>query len=284
MIVITGATGHLGRHVIEQLLQRVPASGIAVAVRNVDKAAEYAARGIDVRHADYEKPETLASAFRGATKVLLISANEIGRRASQHRNVIDAIKQSGARLIVYTSILNAGRSGIHSLVDEHVATEEAIRASGVPFVILRNGWYIENYTDNLGTALQYGAIAGSAGAGRVAAATRADYAAAAVEALTGEGHEGKTYELAGDTSFTLPELAAEVSRHAGKTVVYNDLPPAAYREMLVGAGLPVPLAEMLVDSDLGLGRGELLNDSGDLRRLIQRPTTPLADAVRAAIQ
>lgn len=283
MIVITGATGHLGRHVIEQLLERVPASGIAVAVRNVDKAADFAAKGIDVRHADYDRPDTLEAAFRRAEKVLLISANEIGRRAAQHRNVIDAVARSGARLLVYTSILAADRSGI-SLAGEHRATEEAIRASGVPFVILRNGWYLENYTENLAPALQYGAIAGSAGTGRVAAASRRDYAAAAVEVLTGTGHEGKVYELAGDTPFTLAELAGEVSRHANKPVVYNDLAPDAYRDLLLGAGLPQPVAEMLVSADLGLGRGELNDPSGDLRRLINRPTTPLADAVRAAIQ
>jgi NAD(P)H dehydrogenase (quinone) len=280
MIVVTGATGHLGRLVLEQLLQRVPASEVAVAVRNVEKASDLAARGVDVRHADYDQPQTLERAFDGATKVLLISANEMGKRAAQHRNVVAAVKASGARLLVYTSILNADTSGI-GLAKEHLDTENAVRASGVPFVILRNGWYIENYTENLGPALQYGAIAGSAGAGRVAAATRADYAAAAVEVLTGEGHEGRVYELAGDAPFTMEELAAEVSRHAGKPVAYNDLPPTAYRDLLLGAGLPAPVAEMLVDADLGLGRGELLNESGDLRRLIQRPTTPLADTVRA---
>jgi NAD(P)H dehydrogenase (quinone) len=282
MIVVTGATGHLGRLVIEQLLERVPASEVAVAVRNVEKASDFAARGIDVRHADYDKPETLEPAFRGATKVLLISANEIGKRAAQHRNVVAAVQAAGARLLVYTSILNADRSGI-GLAKEHLATEERIRASGIPFVLLRNGWYIENYTENLAPALQYGALAGSAGNGRVAAATRADFAAAAVEVLTGEGHEGKVYELAGDAPFTLTELADEVSRHAGKPIVYNDLPPAAYHDLLAGAGLPAPVADMLVDADLGLGRGELENHSGDLRRLINRPTTPLADAVRAAV-
>jgi NAD(P)H dehydrogenase (quinone) len=283
MIVVTGATGYLGRHVIEQLLERVPASEIAVAVRNTGRAADFAARGIDVRHADYEKPETLAAAFRGADKVLLISANEVGKRAAQHRNVIGAVKASGARLLVYTSMLNADRSGIATLANEHRATEEMVRESGLPFVILRNGWYLENYTENLAPALQYGAIAGSANGGRVAAAARADYAAAAVAVLTGEDHEGQTYELAGDAPFTLSELAAEVSRQTGKTIVYNDLPSAAYRDMLLGAGLPAPVAEMLADADLGLGRGELDNASGDLRRLINRPTTPLADAVRAAI-
>jgi NAD(P)H dehydrogenase (quinone) len=281
-IVITGATGHLGRLVVEQLLQKVSPRDLAVAVRNVEKAADFQERGIDVRHADYEQPETLRTAFEGAAKVLLISANEIGKRFEQHRNVIEAVKAAGAGLLVYTSILNADRSGI-GLAKEHLATEELIRESGVPFVILRNGWYLENYTENLAPALQYGAIAGSAGTGRVAAAARADYAAAAVAALTGEGHAGKVYELPGDAPFTMSELAAEVSRQSGKQVVYNDMPPGQYRELLVGAGLPVPVAEMLVDADLGLGRGELDRESGDLGRLIGRPSMLLGDAIRAAV-
>jgi NAD(P)H dehydrogenase (quinone) len=267
---------------VEELLKKVPASEVAVAVRNVAKAADLAALGVDVRHADYEQPETLATAFRGATKVLLISANEIGKRLAQHRNAVDAITAAGPRLLVYTSILNADQSGI-GLAKEHLATEEMIHASGVPFAILRNGWYFENYTENLAPALQFGAIAGSAGNGRVAAAARADYASAAVEVLTSEGHAGKIYELAGDAPFTMSELAAEVAKAAGKPVVYNNLPPDAYRDMLVGVGLPAPVAEMLVDADLGLERGELDSDRDDLRRLIHRPTTSLGDAVRAAI-
>jgi NAD(P)H dehydrogenase (quinone) len=283
MIVITGATGHLGRLVVADLLKKVPASEVAVAVRNVEKAAELAERGVDVRYADYEKPETLVAAFRGATKVLLISANAVGKRVAQHRNAVDAIKAASPRLLVYTSILNADTSGI-SLAKEHLATEEMIRQSGVPFTILRNGWYLENYTENLAPALQYGAIAGSAGNGRVAAAARADYAAAAVEVLTTDGHEGKTYELAGDAAFTMSELAAEVSNAAGKPVAYNNLPPDVYRDMLVGVGLPAPVAEMLVEADLGLERGELASNRDDLRRLIGRSTTPMAAAVRAAVR
>ncbi|HEX9986135.1 MAG TPA: SDR family oxidoreductase [Thermoanaerobaculia bacterium] len=282
-IVITGATGHLGRLVIEQLLQRVSPGELAVAVRNVAKAADFKERGVDVRHADYEQPETLRTAFEGAAKVLLISANEVGRRLDQHRNVIDAVKASGARLLVYTSILNADTSGI-GLAKEHFATEELIRASGVPFVILRNGWYLENYTENLAPALQYGAIAGSAGTGRVAAAARIDFAEAAAAVLTGEGHEGKAYELAGDARFTMAELAAEVSRQTGKQIVYNDMPEEQYRDMLASVGLPAPVAEMLADADSGLRHGELDREDGDFARLIGRSTMPLSDAVRAAIQ
>ena len=284
MIVITGATGHLGRLVIEKLLQRVKPSEIAVVVRNREKAADFASRGIEVRQADYDKPDSLRGAFRGADKVLLISANEVGRRLPQHRNVIEAAKADGAKMIVYTSLLNAAKSGIRSLAEEHFGTEELIRSSGMPYVILRNGWYIENYSENLGPVLQYGAVAGSAGDGRVAAATREDYAEAAAAVLTGSGHEGKIYELAGDRAFSLSELASEVAKASGKNVVYNDLPPDNYRDMLIGVGLPALVAEMLVDADLGLKRGELDSSSDDLRHLIGRPTTPMADVIRQAVR
>lgn len=283
MIVVTAATGHLGRHVVDQLLKRVPAGEIAVAVRNVEKAADLAARGVDVRYADYEKPESLAEAFRGADKVLLISASEVGKRLPQHRNAVEAIRNSGAKLLVYTSILKADTSGI-GLAKEHLATEEMIRASGVPFVFLRDGWYLENYTEHFGPALQYGAIHGVAGEGKVSAAARADFAAAAVEALTGSGHENQVYELAGDEGFTLAELAAELSRASGKQIVYNDVTPEQYRAILVGAGLPEFVADLFVDWDLAIKRGELVEDSKTLSRLIGRPTTPLADAVAAAVK
>ncbi|MBV9496678.1 MAG: SDR family oxidoreductase [Acidobacteria bacterium] len=283
MIVVTAATGHLGRHVVDQLLKRVPAGEIAVAVRNVEKAADLAALGVDVRYADYEKPESLADAFRGTDKVLLISASEIGKRLPQHRNAVEAIKNSGAKLLAYTSILKADTSGI-GLAKEHLATEEMIRESGVPFVFLRDGWYLENYTEHFGPALQYGAINGVADDGKVSAAARADFAAAAVEALTGSGHENQVYELAGDEGFTLSELAAELSRASGKTIVYNDVTPEQYRAILVGAGLPEFVADMFVDWDLAIKRGELVDDSKTLSRLIGRPTQPLADAVAAAVK
>jgi NAD(P)H dehydrogenase (quinone) len=284
MIVVTGATGQLGRLVIEKLLKRVKASDIAVVVRNREKAGSLAALGIEVRQADYDKPETLRNAFRGADQVLLISANEVGKRLAQHRNVIEAAKADGAKLIVYTSLLNADKSGIGTLAKEHFGTEELIRKSGIPFVILRNGWYIENYSENLGPALQYGAIAGAAGDGKVAAATREDYAEAAAAVLTGSGHEGKIYELAGDRAFSMSELAGEVAKASGKTVTYNDLPPDKYRDMLVGVGVPAPVAEMLSDADLGLKRGELDSKSGDLRRLIGRPTTEMSSVIRDAVR
>ncbi len=283
MILVTAATGKLGRLVVAGLLEKVPAKDIAVAVRDPNKAADLAAKGVQVRQADYSKPETLGPAFAGVDKVLLISSSEVGQRAAQHQAVVDAAKKAGVRLIAYTSILHADTSGM-SLAAEHKATEEAIRASGLPFVFLRNGWYTENYTENLAPALAHGAFFGSSGQGRIAAASRADYAAAAVAVLTSTGHENKVYELAGDTDFTTAELAAEVSRQTGKPVVYKDLSQADHVGALIGVGVPPPFAELVADSDAGAGRGDLNDTSGDLRRLIGRPTTPLADAVTAAVK
>ncbi|WP_205519505.1 SDR family oxidoreductase [Pyxidicoccus caerfyrddinensis] len=283
MILVTAATGKLGRLVVEELLEKVPASQVAVGVRNPAKAADFTARGVQVRQADYSRPETLGAALAGVEKVLLISSNEVGQRATQHQAVIAAAKKAGVRLLAYTSILHADRTRM-ALAGEHKATEEAIRASGLPFVFLRNGWYFENYTENLGPALAHGALVGSAGEGRVAAATRADYAAAAAAVLTTPGQENKVYELAGDVPFTMAELAAEVSRQAGKPIAYNNLPAQQYQGVLVGAGVPGPFAEILADSDVGASRGELNDSSGDLRRLIGRPTTPLADAVAVAFK
>ena len=283
MIAVTGATGHLGRLVIDQLLKKVPAGQLVAAVRNPEKARDLAARGVQVRRADYDAPDTLAGAFQGIDKLLLISANEPGKRERQHQAAIAAAKKAGVGLLVYTSLLHADTSGI-SLAGEHRATEKAIREAGIPFVILRNGWYLENYTENLGPALQHGVLLGAAKNGRIAAAARADFAAAAAAVLTAPGHEGKVYELAGDLPFTMAELAAEVARRAGKPVAYSDLPAEKYEETLRGFGLPGPVAEMLASADEGIARGELDDAGGDLRRLIGRPTATLAQAVAAALK
>lgn len=283
MIVITGATGHLGRLVVEQLLQKVSAQEVAVVVRNVEKASDFARLGVQVRAGDYNRPESLTTAFQGATKVLLISGNELGKRTEQHKNVVAAVKASGAKFLVYTSILGADTAQI-SLATEHLATERVIQASGIPYVILRNGWYIENYTENLGSALQFGAIAGSAGVGKISAAARADYAAAAVAVLLQEGPTNHIYELAGDSAFTMSELAGEVARQSGKTVVYNDLPSEQYAGLLKSFGLPGPVAEMLADADVAITRGELETSRRDLQQLIGRETTPLAAGVAAALR
>lgn len=283
MIAVTGATGHLGRLVVGQLLEKVPASQVVAIVRDVAKAADFAARGVTVRAANYDEPATLETAFHGVNKLLLISGSEVGKRIPQHHAAINAAKQAGVAQLVYTSLLRANTARM-SLSTEHVATEKAIAESGVPFVLLRNGWYTENYTENLGSALQHGAMLGAAKNGRIAAAARADYAAAAVAVLTSDGHTGKIYELAGDTAFTVAELAAEVSKQSGKAVVYNDLPSADYAGALQSFGLPAPVAEMLASADEGIARGELDVADGDLRRLIGRPTTSLATSVAAALR
>lgn len=283
MIVVTGATGQLGRLVIQSLLGKVPAAQIVAAVRQPERAADLAALGVTVRAADYTRPETLDSAFAGAAKVLLISSSEVGQRTAQHRNVIDAAARAGVALLAYTSLLHADTSPL-GLADEHVATEALLKESGIPFVLLRNGWYTENYLASIPPALQHGAFIGSAGGGRIASAARADYAAAAARVLTLPDQAGKVYELAGDESYTLAELAAELSAQAGRTIPYVDLPEADFKAALVGAGLPDPLAGLLADSDAGAARGALFDDQHQLGRLIGRPTTTLAALIGVALQ
>lgn len=283
MIAVTGASGQLGRLVMEGLLARVPADNIVAAVRSPAKVADLAARGVVVRTADYATPETLDAALAGVDRLLLISSSEVGARVPQHRNVIEAAKRAGVGLVVYTSSLHADTTPL-GLGAEHRETEALLRASGLPHVLLRNGWYTENYLASLPGALQQGAFVGSAGDGRIASAARADYAAAAVAVLTGEGHTGKVYELAGDTSYTLAELAAEVSRQTGRQIGYTNLPQAEFRAVLVGAGLPEPIAGLLADSDAGAARGGLFDDGHQLSALIGRPTTPLATLVEGALK
>ena len=283
LIAVTGAAGKLGRLAVEALLGRgVPAGRIVALVRDPSKAADIAARGVQVRAADYERPETLGPALESVGRLLLVSGNEVGRRVSQHENVVRAAQRAGVRFVAYTSILNADRSAMQ-LAAEHKATEDLIRDSGLAHAVLRNGWYFENYDSAVRQASEHGVILGGAGDGRVSAAARADYAEAAAAVLAGEEHAGRVYELGGDRAFTMSELAAEVARQSGREVVYRDMPADAYAEALMGFGLPEPFARVLADSDLGAERGELFTDSDDLRRLIGRPTTTLAAAVAAAL-
>jgi len=283
MYAITGATGQLGRLVIRALLQTVPADRIVAAVRNPAKASDLAERGVIVREADYARPETLGPALAGVDKLLLISSTEVHGRLPRHQAVIDAAKASGVSLIAYTSMLHADTSPA-TLAIEHRQTEQAIAASGIPAVILRNGWYTENHLMALPAALAHGAFVGAAKHGRFSSAARQDYAEAAAAVLAGEGHAGQTYELAADQSFTLAELAAEVSRQSGKTIVYNDLSEAAFTDVLTGAGLPADLAALLADADAAASRGALFDDAGALGRLIGRPTTPMESVVAAALR
>ncbi|MET3206873.1 MULTISPECIES: SDR family oxidoreductase [unclassified Arthrobacter] len=282
-IVITGATGRLGRHVVEALLQRnVPAAEIVAAGRSIEKLADFAARGVQVRAMDYTDPASVALALQGASRVLLISGSEVGQRVDQHRTVIEAAAAAGVELIAYTSIANADTTGM-KLAAEHQATEAILKEAGVPFAILRNSWYLENYTEQLQGTLAQGTLAGSAGEGRISAASRADYAEAAAAVLAAEDQAGKIYELGGDHAFTLTELAREISTAANRPVVYQDLPASDYAGLLAGFGVPELFADILADSDLGIARGDLLVSGSDLRTLIGRPTTPMPAAVRSAL-
>ena len=279
-IAITGASGQLGRLVIDKLKAKVPASEIIALARDPGKAADL---GVTVRQADYAKPETLAPALAGVDTLLLISSSEVGQRAVQHRNVIEAAKGAGVKRIVYTSVLRADTTPL-SLADEHRTTEAALKASGIPYTILRNGWYTENYTASVGGAVAGGAFIGSAEDGMISSATRADYAEAAVAVLTGEGHEGRTYELAGDEAYTLSDLAAEISRQTGKDIPYKNLPEADYAKALARFGLPEGLAQAIASFDVDASAGALFEDGRQLSRLIGRPTTPLSAAVAEALR
>ncbi|GGN69142.1 NAD(P)-dependent oxidoreductase [Actinoplanes lobatus] len=281
-IAVTGATGHLGRLVVDALIARGAAPGDIVATaRDTTKAAGLAALGVQVREADYDRPETLAAAFAGVDRLLLISGNAIGQRVSQHTAVVEAAKAAGVGFLAYTSILRADTSPI-GLAPEHLATEQVVAASGIPFALLRNGWYIENYAASFGPAVEHGALLGSAGDGRIAAATRADFAeAAAVVLLRGEPG---VHELAGDQPFTMAELAAEVARQTGAPVAYQDLPADDYRAALVTAGLPGQFADLFADTDVKIRDGHLDDSTGTLSRLIGRSTTPLAEAVATALK
>ncbi|WP_236329448.1 SDR family oxidoreductase [Enterobacter quasihormaechei] len=282
MIAITGATGQLGQLVIEELLKIVPASQIVAIVRNPAKADALSQRGMVVRQADYTDQAAFTTALNGVDKLLLISSSEVGQRAAQHQNVINAAKAAGVKLIAYTSLLHADTSplGLHV---EHVETEKALAESGVPYTLLRNGWYTENYLASVPPALEHGVFIGAAGEGKIASATRADYAAAAAKVISEEGHAGKVYELAGDSAWTLSELTAELSRLSGKPVAYQNLSEADFAAALKGAGLPAGLADMLADSDTGASKGGLFDDSRTLSKLIGRPTTPLAESIKAIL-
>ncbi|HAI05951.1 NAD(P)H dehydrogenase (quinone) [Pantoea sp. AN62] len=282
MFAVTGATGQLGRLVIDALLKKVPAGEIVAAVRTPAKAADFAARGVVVRQADYGQPETLAAAFAGVDKLLLISGSEVGQREAQHKAVIEAARTAGVSFIAYTSLLHADRSPL-GLGVEHRATEALLQASGIPFALLRNGWYSENYAASIAPALAHHAFIGAAGEGRIASAARQDYADAAAEVLTRDNQAGKVYELAGDDSYTLAQFAAEIAAQSGEKVDYVNLSQQEFAAALKAAGLPEGLAEMLADSDAGAEQGGLFDDSHQLSQLIGRPTTPYQDVIGAAL-
>ncbi len=278
-IGITGATGQLGRLVVAALKQRTDSGQLVALVRSPEKASDL---GIEARAFDYTKPETLAEGLKGIDHLLLISGSEVGQRKAQHRNIIEAALKAGVKWIVYTSLLHADTSSL-SLAGEHIETEELLKESGIPYTILRNGWYTENYTGAIPGAVASGMLAGAAGDGKISSATREDFAEAAAVVLTGKDHIGKIYELAGDEAYTLTDLAAEISKQTGKSIPYHNLPEAEYAGVLSSFGIPEHFAQILAGFDTGASKGDLFDDSRVLSQLIGRPTTSLPDAVKKAL-
>lgn len=276
-IAITGATGQLGSIVVNKLKEKAGDNIIAL-VRSTQKAADL---GVEAREANYDRPETLEAALKDVDTLLLISGSEIGKRATQHKNVIEAAKKNGLKKIVYTSILHADTSTM-SLAAEHLTTEAALKQSGIPYTILRNGWYTENFAGAIPGAIAGGALLGSAGDGKISAASRKDYAEAAVVVLTSEGHDGKVYELAGDGAFTLADLAAEISKQTGKNIPYNNLPEAEYAGILAGFGIPKDLAEAIAGWDTSISKGDLFDDSKQLSTLTGKTTSTINEVVAEA--
>jgi len=283
-ILITAAGGQLGRLVLAELLKKVPAAQIVAGARNPDALKEFASRGVAARAVDYAKPASLDAALTGIDRFLLISSNSVGARSAEHQNAIDAAKRAGVSLLAYTSILRCDTTPI-AIGDEHKITEAALEKSGVPHVLLRNGWYTENFTGAMPAILAHNAVVGSSGNGKISGAARADYAAAAAAVLTApDTQAGKIYELAGDEAFTMADLAAEIARQTGKPIAYNDLPEAVYAGILVGAGLPEGFAKLLAQSSTVTKDGALYDDGHQMSKLIGRKTTPMKDTVAAALK
>ena len=281
-IAITGATGQLGNLVIEQLLQLTAAQNIVALVRNIDKAEHFKAQGIEPREFDYDHPETLVPALSGIDKLLLISANEIGRRTPQHQAVIDAAKVAGVPYLAYTSLLRADTSPL-GLAQEHRETEKLIQDSGITYTFLRNNWYSENYLAGVAHTIEIGTLFGAAQDGRISSASRIDYAEAAAKVLTSTGHENKTYELAGSESFSLSDLATFIGQAVNKDIIYQNLSAEEYTQGLTQAGLPAGLVDVIVDADIQTIQGAMYSDSKDLEQLIGHKTTSIQDAIKAAL-
>jgi NAD(P)H dehydrogenase (quinone) len=279
-IAVTGATGQLGKLVIAELKNKVGPQDLVALARSPEKAADL---GTEVRAFDYSEPDSLATSLEGIDRLLLISSSEVGKRFEQHTNIIAAAKKAGVSWIVYTSLLHAEHSTL-SLAGEHVATEQALKESGIPHTILRNGWYIENHVGSIPGALGAGAFVGGAGEGKISAATRQDFAEAAAVVILDEKHIGKTYELAGDEAYTLAEFASEITKHSGKNIPYSDLPETEYANILKSVGLPAELAAAIASWDTGISKGDLQDNSKQLSALIGRPTTPMAITVQEALR
>lgn len=276
---VTGATGQLGQLVVEQLKKRVANEDVIALVRTPEKAKSL---GVEAREFDYAKPESLAAQLDGIDYLLLISGNEIGQRAIQHSNVIEAAKKAGIKWIVYTSLLHADESSL-SLAGEHLATEKALKESGLEYTILRNGWYSENYTGSIPGSVEAGAFVGSAGDGKISSAARVDYAEAAAVVLSDDSHKGKVYELSGDEAYTLTELAEEISKQTGKTIPYSNMPEAEYSKVLKSIGIPEGFADAIAGWDVGASKNDLFDEGKQLSELIGRPTTPISESVKQVL-
>lgn len=279
---ICGASGQLGHLVLDALLEKVPAADVVALARDPAKLADYAAKGVEVRAADYDAPETLAPALAGVDRLLLISGSAIGQRPRQHRAVIDAAKQAGVGYMAYTSILHADRSPIR-LGDEHRQTEDALAASGLSYDLLRNGWYNENYIMAVKAQAEAGVITGAQGDGRINSAARKDLAEGAAAVLV-NGKGGDIYELAGDNGWTLAEFAAELSRQTGKPVTYVNMGEEEYAHSLMENGFPEYAAKVIANSAYATSLGALEETGGTLSKLIGRPTTPIAETIAAALR
>ena len=283
MIAVTGATGHLGHLVVTGLLDAgVPAAEVVAVVRTPDKAADLAARGVDVRQAAYTDRAALETALKGVDRLLLVSGSEVGSRVAQHANVLQAARGAGVDLVVYTSAPKADDTPL-PLAPEHIATERLIADFDLPAVVLRNNWYFENYDQQVRQAAETGSVTGSAGRGRIAAATRADFAAATVAVLTAAEPTPGIVELGGDEAWTLADLAAAVAAETGREVTYRDLSPAEHVRSLVGAGLPEGTAQFVAGLDQAIAQGALETGSTALSELIGRPTTTLPEYVHSVL-
>lgn len=279
---ITGASGKLGHLVVQRLLETAKPSDLVAIARDPAKAADLAARGVEVRKADYDDRASLDAALAGIDRLLLISSNEVGRRIPQHKNVIDAAKAAGVAHVVYTSAPKATTSEL-ILAPEHKATEEYLTASGLTYTILRNNWYTENFEQAIGKARDTGTLVAAAGSGRVASAERGDYAQGAAAVLAGQGHEGKVYELTGDRAWSYPELAAAITEATGRPVSYKPVEPEQLRAEMIAAGAPQGAADFAAGLDANIAAGDLAEVTGDLRSLIGRPTTPLEETVKKLV-
>jgi NAD(P)H dehydrogenase (quinone) len=278
---VTGATGHLGRLAVLALLDRgVPASDVVAVVRDSTKAQPLAERGVQVGVADYNDAETLVAGFAGVDRLLFVSGSEVGQREAQHRRIIEAAQAVGVSRIAYTSIARAEQNSM-PLGGEHRATEALLRASGIATLLLRNSWYLENYTGQLEQYLAVGAVLGATGDARIAAAPRADYAEAAAAALAGDFAPG-VYELGGP-AFTMTEFAAAVSAALGRELPYRNVSLAEFEAGLLAAGLSADAAAFVTALERGAAAGELDVPATDLERLLGRPATELAAAVKHLI-